>query len=148
MCWEEKTRLVPRKIHRSTPAFCKTQARKIMCVNKRTAIYALTKGAARRLELTWSVESWYPETCAGFSGGRCTRCCFRAHAKVNWGICRGCVGFVGLGRGWAAAKAKQQEWEGVMGHITRGLFFDGGGLTLVDAYCRMLVLSLCMNTWL
>lgn len=70
------------------------------------------------LELTWSEESWYPGTCVGFSEGRCTRCCYQAHAKVNWGTCRGYVGFVGLERGWAAAKNKQQEWEGVIGmHI-------------------------------
>lgn len=34
-------------------------------------------------ELTWCEESWYPGTCVGFWGGRCTRCCCQARAEVS-----------------------------------------------------------------
>lgn len=68
------------------------------------------------LELTGTEESWYLGTCVGFSEGRCTRCCSQAHAKVNLGTCRGCVVFVGLERGWVAAKKQTARMRGCHRH--------------------------------
>lgn len=109
----------------------------------------------RQLEPTWIEES-----CAGSSWARCRRCCSLGHAVASWGTCRGCVVFAGWEREWAAVGRAEQR--GASGFRSGGEGFTGETLTvknhfldersfeitLLEAYCRMLVLSFCMNTWL